>query len=394
MHEPDAPEKSSDLRERCLRLREKEFPWTADTTYFNNAGIGPIPERTRLVLDELNALKAAPQTIDVPSLFKRLAKTRRTVARILNADVDEIALTTSTTMGLNVAAQAVPVQAGEVVLVSDKEFPANVYPWKQLESRGVVVELAPTLPNGWPDEAYLCERVSDPEVRVLAISLIQFSNGHRSNIERLGEACRAGNCFFVVDGIQGIGQIAFDVQATPVDMIACGGQKWLLSPFGSGFLYVRRELVEQFEPTFVGWLAFEGTEDFTRLTEYEYTLLRNARRFEINTLPFQDLIAMGESLELLLEFGTDSIEEWLREVRRPLLAELRYGRLRAVSPLDEKHQSGIVCVEPGRLTECQEAFAAEGVVVALREGAIRLSPHCYNTPEEMEKAAAILMEYA
>jgi len=384
----------ADLSKRSLRLRETEFPWTADTIYFNNAGIGPIPERTRAVLEQLNALKTVPHDIDVPRLFKRLAETRRTIAQLLNAETEEIGLTTSTTLGLNVAAQAMPVEPGDIVLVSDKEFPANVYPWKQLESRGVIVELAPTQSDGRPDEDYLCERVSDPRVRVLAISLVQFSNGHKANIDRLGKACRSGDCFFVVDGIQGIGQVAFDVKATPVDLLACGGQKWLLSPFGSGFLYVRQELLEKLEPTFVGWLAFEGTDDFSRLTEYEYRLRADARRFEVNTLPFQDLIAMGESVKMLLDFGVESIEKWLREVRRPLLEAVESGLLRAVSPLEEEHSSGIVCVMPTRLAECQDRLASERVFVALREGALRLSPHCYNTPGEMEKAVAVLTEYA
>lgn len=389
-----APTSSAELRKRCLQLRQREFPWTADATYFNNAGIGPLPERTRAVVDELNAEKTAPHTIDVPGLFDRLAETRSTVARLLNADTDEIGLTTSTTLGLNVAAQALPVRSGEIVLLPDREFPANVYPWKQLESRGVVVELAPPTSEGWPDEEYLCDRVSDPKVRVLAISLVQFSNGYKANIRRLGEACRANDCFLVVDGIQGIGQTSFDVKATPVDLMACGGQKWLLSPFGSGFVYVRRGLLQQLEPTFVGWLAFEGTDDFSRLTEYEYKLRLDARRFEINTLPFQDLIAMNESLHLLLEFGIDQIEKWLREIRQPLLAEVQAGKLRGVSALDAEHCSGIVCVLAARLAECHQKLEEQNITVALREGALRLSPHCYNTPDEMERAVAIITEYA
>ena len=131
------------LLERCLRLRQSEFPWTSETTYFNNASIGPIPERTRAVVQQRNAAKMTPHLISDPELDERLAETRSTIARLLNAGSDEIGLTTSTTLGLNVAAQALPVRAGEIVLISDREFPANVYPWKQLESRGVVVELAP-----------------------------------------------------------------------------------------------------------------------------------------------------------------------------------------------------------------------------------------------------------
>jgi selenocysteine lyase/cysteine desulfurase len=280
------------------------------------------------------------------------------------------------------------------VLIPDREFPANVYPWLQLESRGINVELAPATSEGWPDEQYLCERVSHPKVRALAISLVQFSNGYKANLARLGAACRENGCYLVVDGIQGIGQTVFDLKETPVDMLACGGQKWLLSPFGSGFVYVSRDLVEQLEPTFVGWLAFDGTDDYSRLTEYDYKLRTDARRFEINTLPFQDLVGMNESVKLLLEFGIAEIEMWLRLVRQPLLDVIQDGKLRSVSCLDATHSSGIVCVSPVRIPECCDKLESEGVVLALREGALRLSPHCYNTPEEMERAVAILAEYA
>ena len=385
---------SDNLRARCLQLRDKEFPFTQDSVYLNNAGIGPIPERTLAVVERLNAAKTAPHSMDVPGLFSGLSETRQAVARLINADADEIGLMTGTSLSLNVAAQALPVKSGEIVIVPDREFPANVYPWKQLESRGVLVELVPPDDRGWPNEDLLCERVTDPRVRVLAISLIQFSNGFRANLDRLAEVCKAHDCYLVVDGIQGIGQVAFDAKATPVDMLACGGQKWLLSPFGSGFLYVRRELLERLNPTFVGWLAFEGTDDYSRLTEYDNQLRRDARRFEINTLPFQDLIAMRESVRLLLSFGIENIERWLREVRRPLLEAVETGELSAVSPLQNEHASGIVCVTPKRLTECQKTLKLEGVVCALREGALRFSPHCYNTPEEMEKVVGIMTEFA
>ena len=391
----NAPASSSaELTERVAHLRKTEFPWCSGTTYFNNASIGPLPERTRVVVDQLVAEKMTPYSIDDRELFAGLADTRSTIARLINADVDEIGLTTSTTLGLNIAAQALPVESGEIVLLPDREFPANVYPWKRLESRGVGVELAPPTAEGWPDEDYLCDRVTDAEVRVLAISLVQFSNGYRANIARLGEACRSNDCYLVVDGIQGIGQTAFDVSATPVDMVACGGQKWLLSPVGSGFVYVRKGLLERLEPTFVGWLAFEGTDDFTRLTEYEYELRNNARRFEVNTLPFQDLLGMNESVKLLLEFGKPEIEAWLRAVREPLVDAARAGRLRLVSPVENENSSGIVCVAPTKLSECHQQLKEEVVTVALREGALRLSPHCYNTPDEMEKVVAILTEYA
>src|SRR5256885_60427 len=214
-----------------------------------------------------------------------LRAARVAAAGLLTAEPAEIALATNTSHGLNLAARALPLQRGDVVLVSDREFPANVYPWMLLKKQGVEVELAPCAPEGWPDEAFLVERLHDPRVRVLAVSFVQFPNGYRAALARLGVACRAHGTVLVVDGIQGVGNSVLDVRETPVDILACGGQKWLLAPWGSGFVYVRRELISVLEPAVAGWMAFEGTDDFSRLTEYNPTFRSDARRFELATLP-------------------------------------------------------------------------------------------------------------
>jgi len=284
------------LRDQFRALRASEFPWTADTVYLNNASIGPIPERTRRALDEFTAKRTAPHLLPDRELQAGLQAARVVVARLLNAEPAEIALATNTSHGLNLAARALPLGRGDVVLVSDREFPANVYPWMLLKKQGVEVELAPCTPEGWPDEDYLVERLHDPRVRVLAVSFVQFSNGYRADLARLGAACRANGTFLVVDGIQGVGNCVLDVRETPVDILACGGQKWLLAPWGSGFVYVRRELISVLEPAVAGWMAFEGTDDFSRLTEYNPTFRSDARRFEMVTLPFQDFYGMTASV--------------------------------------------------------------------------------------------------
>lgn len=380
----------SELAHAFVRLRNAEFPWTAEATYLNNASIGPLPERTRGVIDAFTAKRTAPYQLPDKELQAVLREARRTVARLLNADVEEIALATNTSFGLNLAATSLPIEPGETVLVCDKEFPANVYPWLRLRERGVDVELAPVSAEGWPSEGYLLERLRDPRVRVLAVSHVQFSNGYRADLDRLGEACRANGTYLVVDAIQALGQVPLDVRQTPVDVLACGAQKWLLSPWGSGFVYVRRELVSTLEPVMAGWFSFEGTDDFTRLTEYNTTLLADARRFEAGTLPFQDVAGMTESIGMLLEFGIDRIAAYLRELRRPLLEAAGEGAIGLCSPTDECHASSIVCVTTENVAESYHALKQAGVVGALREGSIRLSPHCYNTVDELERVVAIL----
>ncbi len=378
------------LRESFRALRTAEFPWTADTIYLNNASIGPIPERTRRALDEFTSKRTAPHLLPDRELFAGLAAARLGIAQLINAEPSEIALATNTGFGLHLAAGALPLKPGDIVLLSDKEFPANVYPWLLLKNKGITVEMARCRPEGWPDEEHLLERLRDPQVRVLAVSFVQFSNGYRADLKRLGAACRANGTYLVVDGIQGVGNSVLDVRDTPVDILACGGQKWLLSPWGSGFVYVRKELISQLEPAVTGWMAFEGTDDFSRLTEYNPTFRADARRFEMITLPYQDFFGMTTSLGLLLEIGIRDVAEVTRAAHEPIIKWAHENGVRISSPLDERHRSAILCVAPAKPVEAYHAMKRAHVVCSLREGAIRLSPHCFNTVEEMEKVIEVL----
>ena len=370
-------------------LRRTEFPWTADTIYLNNASVGPLPERTRRVLDEFNRKRAAPFQLPDRDLFATMAESRRLAAELIGAVPEEIALTINTGFGLSLAARSLPLRPGDIVLASDKEFPANVYPWMLLKDRGVTLELAPTTAEGWPDEAHLLDRLGDPRVRVLAVSLVQFSNGYTVDLARLSAATRASGTYLVVDAIQGIGQVPVDVKQTPVDILACGAQKWLLSPWGSGFVYVRRELVRELSPSVTGWMAFEGTEDFTRLTEYRDTLRGDARRFELITLPYQDFAGMNASVGLLLSTGIQRIAQHLRALHAPVLAWAAQREVRVASPTGAR-SSGILCVQPPNVGEAFRRLKAARVISSMREGAIRLSPHLYNTVGEMEQVVGIL----
>jgi selenocysteine lyase/cysteine desulfurase len=310
-----APAKTHDV----TTLRLAEFPWADETLFLNHASIGPIPERVRRTLALYHEARAAVHRLRPDDLFPILDRARHAAAGLIGAAAAEIALSTNTSFGLNLAAASLPLAAGDIVLASDREFPANVFPWRELARRGVTLELVPVTKEGWPDERRLLDRMADPEVKALAISLVQFHNGYLADIGQLSRAARATGTFLVVDAIQGLGQIPFDVRDTPVDILACGAQKWLLSPWGSGFTYVRRELVEQLIPPWAGWTAFQGTDDFRTLCAYPRDWHRDARRFELVTLPFQDFLGMIGSIELLTELGIDAIRDHLGRINQPVL---------------------------------------------------------------------------
>ena len=372
-----------------LALRASEFPWANGTTYLNHASTGPLPERTRKVADEWNRRRAEPFRLSDPETFSMVRKARELAGRLINADASEIALATNTTWGLALAAATLPLKSGDVVLVSNKEFPANVYPWVLLRDHGVRLELVPTTPEGWPDEAALLERLERSEVKALAISLVQFSNGYRADLGKFSAATRRLGKYLVADAIQAVGQVPVDVRATPVDILACGGQKWLLSPWGSGFTYVRKDLIGSLRPAMTGWMAFEGTDDFTRLTSYSDELRADARRFELITLPYQDIAGFTSSVEMLLGLGIERVSRHIQSLHAPVIAVAERVGARVTSPRG-KNGSGILCVAPRDLEAAFARLKEAKVYASLREGSIRLAPHFYNTAEEMERVAGVL----
>jgi selenocysteine lyase/cysteine desulfurase len=370
-------------------LRETEFPWARNIIYLNHASTGPLPERSRNAIEACTRERASPVTLTDDRLMGILSDGRAKAARLIGADADEIALTTNTSFGLNLAARMLPLVPGDVALVSDQDFPANVFPWRRIADRGVRLEIIPRTPAGWPDEARMQERMQDPRVKVLAVSHVEFHTGYRVDLDGLGRAARATGTFFVVDAIQALGHVSFDVRTTPVDILACGAQKWLLSPWGSGFMYVRRGLIEQLESPLAGWNAYEGTENFSTLVDYSGRLRTDARRFELWTLPYQDVLGMNLALELLHELGIDRIEAHVAAIGRPVREWARRAGVRLKSP-EGARDSGIISLSAADLPGGIAALRGAGVATCVREGGIRLAPHCYNTIEEMERVVELL----
>lgn len=375
------------------QLRRIEFPWAerGEAVYLNNASTGPLPARTVAALAAFNERRATPWRVDEALQFGTLRRARELCARLVGARPEEIALMVNTSYGLNVAARTLPLEAGDVVLTFDREFPANIYPWMALERRGVRLERIPCR-GPLPDEDALLAAMDRPGVRAVTVGWVSFATGYRVDLARIGRACRERGLFFIVDAIQGLGPATLDVHALDVDILACGAQKWLLGPWGSGFVYVREALARTLEPSVVGWMAVRGSEDFTRLVDYEYALHEDARRFEVITLPYQDFAGMNASLELLLELGPAAVEAHVRGlVDRAVAWACARDDVQLVTPADAARRAGIVAIRPpGDARAASARLTAAGIVHSLREGAIRLSPHCYNTAEELDRALAAL----
>ena len=376
-------------------LRAREFPWAVrgEQIFLNHASTGPLPQRAVDALQDATALRAEPWRFTQELQFGTLAKARAACARLIGAQPTEIALMVNTSYGLNLAARALPFEAGDVVITSDREYPSNIYPWMELEtSRGVTLRRIPC-DGVLPDEDAIMAALDGPRVRAVVLSWVSFATGYRIDVARIGRACRERGIWFILDAIQGVGAAPLDVSAVDVDIVACGGQKWLLSPWGTGFVWLRPDLVQTLRPVDVSWMATRNSDDFSRLIDYDFTYRDDARRFEVITLPYQDFIGLNASLDLFLEVGLAEVYAQIdRLTTRIVRWALGEPGVRLVTPAARERRAGIVAVAPADPVAASERLTAAGVTHSLREAAIRLSPHFYNTEEEIDAALALLAE--
>jgi len=316
---------------------------------------------------------------------------RAAAALLLGVDASEIALAPNTSFGVNLAAALVGRGPAGRILVSRGEFPANVLPWKALESRGFTVDVIPTGEDGLPDEPEMVRRLDAEDVRALAVSAVQYASGHKADLSLLGRACRERGVLFCIDAIQALGASPLDARAVYGDVVASGGQKWLCAPWGSGFVYVRKELHAHFDPPMVSWLSQEGAMRLDDRERYALNWRGDARKFELATLGVQDYLGLARSLEVLLEMGIDRIRRHIDTVHGPLLEWVdAHPEVRLVTPRDPARRAGIISFMPRSTQESATALADAGVVCGVRAGLLRLAPHFYNTPEEMEEVVSVL----
>jgi selenocysteine lyase/cysteine desulfurase len=358
--------------------------------FLNAASTGPLPGRCVEAVSEWTRWRATPQRLSDDLLFSTLARSRELVARLINASPSEIALATNTSYGINVAAWALPFEHGDVILTPDLEFPANVYPWwAAARQRGLEYRRVP-LDNGVLDEDRLLRAMDEPRVKCVSVSWIDSANGCKVNLARIGAECRRRGIWFVVDAIQGVGACTLDVKSAGVDVLACGAQKWLLSPWGTGFVWVREALARTLEPPIVSWMSPRGTDDFRRLRDYDFTWRDDARRFEFITLPFHDFAGMNASLELFFEIGPEAIAAHIAALADDIVSWAEQSGVPLVTPADPSRRGGIVCIRPNDAARVSERLKGQGVVHSYREGALRLSPHMYNTREQVRAALALI----
>jgi selenocysteine lyase/cysteine desulfurase len=363
-----------------------EFPVTARWAYFDHAAVAPLTARGRDALTAWAADTAEHGVTRVGHWQRRVEDVRRLAGRLLGADPADVAFVKNTSEGVGFVAEGLPWRPGDNVVTCADEYPSNLYPWLNLAGRGVEVRRVPSR-----DGRVLVDDLRaamDEHTRLVTLSWVEYASGFRNDLDAVGGLCRERGVLFFVDAIQGLGVFPLDVGRTPVDFLAADGHKWLLGPEGAGLFYVRRELVDQLHPVAVGWNSVTDPLDFDRV---ELRLKPNAGRWESGTLNVGGILALGASLGLLLELGVDVVETRVLELTNHLCARAERAGLRVYSSRRPGEASGIVSlVTPGDPAAAVRHCRAGGVVVNHRAGRLRVSPHCYNTSDELDRLLELL----
>lgn len=374
-----------------LSAIRKQFPFTKNIIYFNHAAYGPIPlDSLKETLKYYHTLTHRLDESTEHHSFELLDQIRKIIAKMINSSDDEIALTFNTSYGLNIAASGLDFKAGEEILLSDCEFPANVYPWLNLREKGVKIKFIESENRFFSIENFIKSITS--KTKLLSLSFVQFFNGYKNDLEKIGKICKANGIIFVVDGIQGVGSSVLDVKKSQIDFLSCGGQKWLLSAPGTGFFYCSKKFLSQLKPSFFGWLGVDWKIDFTDLLKYNLTPFNSARKFEIGSYSYSNLRTFYPSLKLLEKIGIPTIQKQNLALLDRLIDYLKNSPYRINSSLNPKHRSSIFSFSAKNGKELFEKLIKNNIIASYREGLIRLSPHFYNTTQEIDRLIRILQK--
>lgn len=376
------------------KIRE-DFPTTKECIYLANCAETPMPLQVADAIYREGILPKLIKTIE-KDFFNSIDKAKEEAAKLINCTPDEICLARGTTEAINIAATMIPYKSTDNVILNDLEFPSNVFPFQRLKKL-YNFEIR-TVKNR--DGQILVDDIidmMDENTRLIAISYISMANGYRVDLERLGAETKKRNILLEVDGIQALGSRKIDVKAQNIDFLCIGGHKYALGPSGTAFVYIRKELITQFEPMYMGPWQQDSIFNFTY---HEYKLCDTARRFEFGGHPNElGMPGLTAALEYLNLIGADEIDARCTELVRYTVRMLHKYGLDCPSWADDEKNLGSYV---GISTKHPEKEIAEelkrkykiwcATSSTLLGDRLRIAPSFYNTEEEIETAVKAIAE--
>ena len=370
-----------------LENLRKEFPITEKAIFLNHAAVSPSPTP---VIEECQKWHVHHKTYgdlffpNLDMMLEGINEDRRTVGKFINARFpeEEIAFTYNTSYGLAAIAEGIKWGKGDQIIVNDLEYTSNSYTYQALaEKFDLELEVIPNINGILPMESFT--QKIDEATRLIAISHVQFSNGFRIDLKELAKICHEKGAQVIVDAIQSLGAVPLDVQKQDIDYLASGGYKWLLGPLGTGVIYIKRELAESLNPSFIGSMSDSNP---LNLSHHPYTPAHGAKRFQASIGPHTLLIA--RAVKFLDDLGVENIFAQIMKLTDLIIEFVENeSSFQLQTPVESKQQrSGIVnfsCPDGEKIVDQLRKLSIP-IVISYREGGLRLSPHCYNTEEEIQ----------
>lgn len=355
-----------------------QFPVRDNLLYLNHAAVAPLPRVTADALKHLADDSLMWGSLHYAEWMAVYDGLRVAAAKLVNGDPSEIALVKNTSEGIATIAMGLDWKPGDRMVGFKEEFPANLYPWKRLEAKGVEVT--------WLSVYDSLDRIDEAcrGARLLSISFVQFLSGYRAPIQEIGEICRRNRCIYFVDAIQGMGAFPIDVQACHIDALAADGHKWMLGPEGCAILYINRELQDRVEPVEFGWTNVAGYNDYG---SRDMALRQDAGRYECGTLNTIGCFGLKASIELLLEVGQGETAPVIQNLGDRIAAGVQAKGYELLGTRTPDTAAGIVSFrKPGmEATDVVRILREQNIIAAPRAGWIRTSPHFYISPAEIDR---------
>lgn len=364
-------------------MHRSEFPVTENLIYLNHAAVGPLVRPAAEAMQRLAQDALHFGSIHYGEWLATYDGLRRAAARLINAVPEEIALLKNTSEGIATVAMGLDWHPGDRIVVFEEEFPANQYPWRRLEAKGVKIT--------WLSAADSLDRIDEAArgARLLALSFVQYLTGHRADLNAIGEICHRRGAIFFVDAIQGLGAFPLDVRAAKIGALAADGHKWLLGPEGCAIFYLSRELQDRVEPVEFGWTNAASYEDYA---SRDMALRPDAGRYECGTLNTIGCYGLRASIEFLLDVGIDRIAPVVQALGDRLADGVRARGYELAGERTAANGAGIVSFRKAGVDsgEILTRFARHKISAAARAGWVRASPHFYITTDEIDTMLAVL----
>jgi len=360
-----------------------QFPVRENLIYLNHAAVSPLCKPAADAMKHLADDALNFGSLHYDQWMAAYDGLRRAAARLINSDPTEIALMKNTSEGIATIAMGLDWKPGDRIVAFREEFPANFYPWKRLEGKGIQVT--------WLSVEDSLDRIDDAcrGARLLSISFVQFLSGYRAPIPAIGEICHRNHCIFLVDAIQGMGAFPLDVRASRIDALAADGHKWMMGPEGCAILYINRELQDHVEPVEFGWTNVVGYADYA---SRDMALRQDAGRYEPGTLNTIGSFGLRASIEFILEIGVGEIAPVVQNLGDRIAAGVQAKGYEVLGNRTPNTGAGIVSFrKPGFAdTELVRRLRAGGIAAAARACWVRTSPHFYISPADIDRMLEIL----